>query len=132
MAVELGLELILMDRAHEPLELAMSRQEDRRGGHLIDVAHLQADDPILDLIEDPHAMASADLGRAFEQLHELQALAVQADGTPRSNSISRTSALSGARSGGVTSWKTSSSGAWSRSSIQRPSEERPQRLSSIE
>jgi hypothetical protein len=55
-----------------------------------------------------------------------------ATGTPASNSTVTTCASSGARSGGVTSWKTSSSGACVRSSIHLPSEERPQRLSSME
>ena len=41
-------------------------------------------------------------------------------------------ASSGASSGRVTSWKTSSSGACERSSIHLPSDERPHRLSSIE
>ena len=57
---------------------------------------------------------------------------MSATGTPRSNSTVTISAESGASSGRVTSWNTSSSGAWSSSSIQRPSLERPHRLSSIE
>ena len=55
-----------------------------------------------------------------------------ATGTPRSKPTLTTWASSGASSGRVTSWNTSSSGATSSSSIQRPSLERPQRLSSIE
>ena len=55
-----------------------------------------------------------------------------ATGTPASKVTSTVCASSGASSGRVTSWKTSSSGACERSSIHRPSEERPQRLSSIE
>ena len=55
-----------------------------------------------------------------------------ATGTPRSKLTSTTCGSSGASSGRVTSWKTSSSGACERSSIQLPSEERPHRLSSIE
>ena len=55
-----------------------------------------------------------------------------ATGTPASNVTSTISGSSGASSGRVTSWKTSSSGACDRSSIHLPSDERPQRLSSIE
>ena len=55
-----------------------------------------------------------------------------ATGTPASNSTSTICGSSGASSGRVTSWKTSSSGACERSSIHLPSDERPQRLSSIE
>ena len=64
----------------EALDLAVGRQEDRRGGHLVDVADLQADDPVLDVVDDPHAVSGAELGDPFDQLHELQALAVQGDG----------------------------------------------------
>ena len=53
-------------------------------------------------------------------------------GRPASKPIRISSGSSGARSGGVTSWKTSSGGGWEMSSIALPSEERPQRLSSIE
>ena len=132
LAVELGLELVLVDRADEPLELLVGGQEDRRGGDLVDVAHLQADDAVLDVVDDADAVARADRGDAFDQLDEPEASPSSATGRPRSKPSSIVSGSSGACSGRVTSWKTSSSGACSRSSIQRPSEERPQRLSSIE
>ncbi len=38
------------------------------------------DDAILDVIDDPDAVTGCDLGRAFEQGDETEALAVQADG----------------------------------------------------
>ena len=63
----------------EPLELVVRRQEDRRGGYLVDVAHLQPDDAVLDVVDDADAVARGDLGCCFEQLDEPQALAVQAD-----------------------------------------------------
>ena len=56
----------------------------------------------------------------------------RATGLPRSNSTFTSCGSSGASSGRVTSWKTSSGGGAVRSSIALPSEERPQRLSSIE
>ena len=85
------------------------------------------------MVDDPDAVAAADLGRLFEQVDQAEALAVERrPAAPASKPTVTVSASSGASSGRVTSWKTSSSGAWSRSSIQRPSEERPQRLSSIE
>ena len=121
-----------MDRAHEPLELLVGGQDDRRGGHLVDVAYLQPDDAVLDVVDDPDAVTRADLGGAFDQLDQPEGSPFSATGLPRSNPNSMSSDSSGASSGRVTSWKTSSSGAWARSSIQRPSEERPQRLSSIE
>src|SRR5918998_466568 len=55
-----------------------------------------------------------------------------ATGTPASNETETTCGSSGASSGRVTSWNTSSSGACERSSIHLPSDERPHRLSSIE
>ena len=55
-----------------------------------------------------------------------------ATGTPFSKVTVTVSGSSGASSGRVTSWNTSSSGAVERSSIHLPSEERPHRLSSIE
>ena len=132
MLVEARLELVLVDRADRLLELLVGGEQDRRGRHLVDVAHLEADDAVLDVVDDPDPVAAADLGRALEQLDEAEPLAVERDRHARLELDVDVSASSGASSGRVTSWKTSSSGAWSRSSIQRPSEERPQRLSSIE
>ena len=65
MAVELRLESVLVDRPHQLLELLM-RGEDQLGrGHLVEVAHLQADDPVFDVIDDPDSVARADLARAL-------------------------------------------------------------------
>ena len=121
-----------MDRADELLELLVRGQDDRRRRDLVDVADLQADDPVLDVVDDADAVARADLGDALDQRRRGQPLAVERDRQPALERSSIPAARPGASRGGVTSWKTSSSGAWSRSSIQRPSEERPQRLSSIE
>ena len=79
LAIELGLELVLVDRAHEPLELLVGGQDDRRRGHLVDVSDLQPDDAVLDVVDDADAVARAELGDPFQQLHELEALAVQRD-----------------------------------------------------
>ena len=36
--------------------------------HLVEVAHLQADDPVLDVVDDADTVAAADLGRLLEQV----------------------------------------------------------------
>jgi hypothetical protein len=122
-----------VDRADELLELGVRGQDDRRRGRLVDVAHLQADDAVLDVVDDADAVAGADLADPLDQRRQLQALAVQRDRQAALELELDPLRLVGRQPrGGVTSWKTSSSGAWPRSSIQRPSDERPHRLSSIE
>ncbi len=49
-------------------------------GHLVDVADLEAHDPVLHVVHDPNAVAAAELRRAFEQLHEPEALPVDGHG----------------------------------------------------
>ena len=91
------------------------------------------DDPVLDVVDDADAVAGADLGtRARAARPARAARRSSATGTPALEADRDDLGSSGASSGRVTSWKTSSSGASSRSSIAPPSEERPQRLSSIE
>ena len=46
-------------------------------GHLVEVAHLQPDDAVLDVVDDPDAVARADLPRALQQLDQAEPLAVQ-------------------------------------------------------
>ena len=100
LAVELGLELVLVDRADELLELRVRGEQDRRGRDLVDVAHLQADDAVLDVVDDPDAVARcrsrppARAGRRSSRRSPLRPT-----GTPRSNSISTISGSSGASSG---------------------------------
>ena len=77
--VELRLELVLVDRAREPLELLVRLEQDRRGRHLVDVAHLEADDPVLDVVDDADPVAHADLGHALDQLDRPEPLAVERD-----------------------------------------------------
>ena len=81
----------------------------------------------------PTPWRHADLGGALDQLDQPEPLAVERHrhAAPRTRPRPP-AASSGASSGRVTSWKTSSSGACERSSIHLPSDERPQRLSSIE
>ena len=55
----------------------MGGQDDGRRRDLVDVAHLQADDAVLDVVDDADAVAAADLGGALEQLDDPQALAVE-------------------------------------------------------
>ena len=77
LAVELRLEVVLVDRADQLLQLAVRRQDHRRRRHLVDVAHLQADDPVLDVIDDADAVAPGDLGDAIDQLDQAEPLAVE-------------------------------------------------------
>jgi hypothetical protein len=41
---------------------------DRGRRHFIDVAYLEPDDAVLDVVDDPDAVTLPDLGRALEQL----------------------------------------------------------------
>src|SRR5829696_3230809 len=81
-AVEIPLEVVLMDRADELLELAVAAEYDRGGGNLVDVADLEPDHAILDLIDDADPVAAAQLPRPLQQLDQTEALAVQGDRTP--------------------------------------------------
>ena len=56
---------------------ACAGQDDRRRRDLVDVADLQADDAVLDVVDDADAVATADLGGALEQLDDPQPLAVE-------------------------------------------------------
>ena len=73
LAVQVVLELVLVDRADEALELGMRGEDDRGGRDLVDVAHLQADDAVLDVVHDADAVAAADVGGPLEQVDEAQA-----------------------------------------------------------
>jgi hypothetical protein len=75
--VELRLEGVLMDRPDELLELLVGGQDQRCRGHLVEVAHLESHDPVLDVVDDPDAVPRADLAGALEQVDELEPLAVQ-------------------------------------------------------
>jgi len=55
------------------------------------------------VVDDPDSVARAELGHAFQQRHELQALAVDGYGQAPSNSSVMSSGSSGASSGRVTS-----------------------------
>ena len=110
----------------------MRGEDDRRRRDLVEVADLEADDPVLDVVDDPDPVAAAELRGRSSSSTSPSALAVERDRRPRSKPTRTSSGSSGASSGRVTSWKTSSGGGSARSSIAPPSEERPQRLSSIE
>ena len=60
----------------------MRGQDDRRRRHLVDVADLEPDDPVLDVVDDPDPVAAAELGRPLEQLDQPEALAVERDRAP--------------------------------------------------
>ena len=71
--VELGLEGVLAAGADELLELAVGGEDDLGGRDLVDVAHLEADDAVLDVVHDAHAVAGAGLGDAADELHQRRA-----------------------------------------------------------
>ena len=79
MVLERGLEVVLVDRRDELLELAVGGENDRRGRHLVEVADLEPDDPVLDVVDDADAVARADLGGEFDQLDQPERLAVERD-----------------------------------------------------
>ena len=111
----------------------MGGQEDRGGRHLVDVAHLQPDDPVLDVVDDPDAVAAADLGGALDQLDEPEPLAVERDRHARartrpSRPRPRRAPAPGASRAGRRRRRARARGP--RSTC--PPSERPQRLSSIE
>ena len=111
----------------------MGGENDRRRRHLVEVPNLEPNDAILDLVDDPDPVPPPELGRALEQVDEPERLAVQGHrDSPARSRPGPARARSGASSGWVTSSKTSAGGGKPRSSIAPPSEERPQRLSSIE
>ncbi len=60
----------------------MGCEQERGRGRLVDVADLQADDAILDVIDDADPVARGDLCRAFDQGHGRKALAVERHGHP--------------------------------------------------
>ena len=67
---------------HELFQLAVSGQHDRRGGDLVQVTHLEPDDPVLDVVDYPDAAAAPELGGPIEQLDEPEPLTVERDRTP--------------------------------------------------
>ena len=103
MVVETRLEVVLVDRRDQLLDLAVRRQQDRGGGHFIEVAHLEADDAVLNVIDDADPVATTELGCAFQQRDEPELLAVERDGQPDSKPTRTYSGSSGASSGRVTS-----------------------------
>src|SRR4051812_2992227 len=53
--------------------------QDRRGWRLVDLAALDANQPILDMVDAAHAMPAAERVQALHQLHRLDGLAVDGD-----------------------------------------------------
>ena len=82
MRLERALEVVLVDRRDELLELAVGGEHDRGGRHLVEVADLEPDDPVLDVVDDPDPVARADLGGALDQLDQPELLAVERDRAP--------------------------------------------------
>ena len=111
----------------------MRGEDDLGGRHLVDVAHLEAHDPVLDVVDDARRRCAPPTS-ATRRMSSTRPSSSPSrlDRQPVAEADAISSRPSGARWGGVTSWKTSSGGGWSRSSMAPPSLERPQRLSSIE
>ena len=133
MSSSVALEVVLVDRRDELLELAVRGEHERRRRDLVEVADLEADDPVLDVVDDPGPVAGADLGGPLEQLDEPEPLAVDRHRAAGLEADPDELGLVG-RILGRRDELEDVVGRWarSRSSIERPSEERPQRLSSIE
>ena len=77
----------------------MRRQQDRAAGRLVDAARLHADKAVLDEVEPADAVLAAELVELGQQRGRRRASPSTATGSPRTNSISTYSGLSGACSG---------------------------------
>ena len=112
----------------------MRGQDDRRRRHLVHVPDLEADDAVLDLVDDPDSVSPAELRRPLEQLDQTEPRRRRGDtGQPRSKPTRTSSGSSGASVGtGRPAGRRRRAAGVARSSIAPPSDERPQRLSSIE
>ena len=66
--VEARLQRVLPARADELLEFLVRGEDDLGRGDLVDVANLQADDAVLDVVEDPDAVLTGDLRDMLDQV----------------------------------------------------------------
>jgi hypothetical protein len=71
------LEPLRLLRERQTLELAVRFVKDDRGGSFVDLARLDAHEPILDLIDAPHAVLATQLVQARNQGYTVQRLSVQ-------------------------------------------------------
>ncbi len=61
------------------LQLAMGLVQDHRRRRLVQLARLDADQPVLDVIDPADAVLAAELVEPFDQRHAVELLAVEAD-----------------------------------------------------
>ncbi len=81
----------------------MSGQENGRRRDLVDVADLESDDPVLDVIDDPDPMPATGIGDPLDELYEAIVSPSSETGRPASKPMMISSDSSGASSGLVTS-----------------------------
>ncbi len=63
----------------QPFQRAVGGMEDRRGRRLVDLAALDADEPVLDVVDAADAVRAAQRVQPVDELHGLQALPVERD-----------------------------------------------------
>ena len=78
----------------------MRREDDLGGGHLVEVAHLQAHDPVLDVVEDAHAVAAAASAMRRMISTRPSSSPSRVTGSPSRKPMTRSSSRSGALVGG--------------------------------
>ena len=64
---------------HQPLEGVVGRVQDHRRGRLVDLAALDADEAVLDVVDPADAVRAAQVVQPLDQLDAAQRLAVDRD-----------------------------------------------------
>src|SRR3954454_24585014 len=67
-------------RQRQSLEGAMRAVQDGRRRRLVDLAALDADQPILDVVDPTHSMRSTDLMETLDELDRTESIAIECDG----------------------------------------------------
>ena len=106
--------------------------QDRRGRRLVDLAALDADQPILDVVDPPDAVRAAERMDPLDELDRAQPLAVERDRDPAFEVDAATSTGAGASAAATVHSYASAGGVTHGSSSTPVSHERPHRLTSIE
>ena len=110
----------------------MSVVEDRRRGRLVDLAALDADQPVLDVIDPPDAVRAAQVVEALDELDRRRAAPRRARPGCRLRTSMTISTGSGASAGATVHSYASAGGVTHGSSSTPVSHDRPHRLTSIE
>src|SRR5262249_35904939 len=74
-----GLESLRLLRQAQRLQLAMRLVQDHGGRRFVNLPRLDADEPILNVVDAADAMAATDLVKPFEQRDSVNLLAVDSD-----------------------------------------------------